>query len=535
MMSRREKLVQSDWRDGAPALKLSGINKSFGDSQVLTDIAVELGRGKVVALLGENGSGKSTLIKILSGFHAATPGGVIEVGGHVLSAPITPEGAHASGLRFVHQDLGLVEPMSIENNVCFATGFGSLRGGAISKRENQARVKRRLGRLGLDWDPTEPVSSLSPAQRTMLAIARVLDDQDADPAYAGNTARVLVLDEPTASLPESQVAQVFEVINRVKAHGGTVLYVSHRIDEVLEIADEVVVLRDGHLVAHRPIEGLTHHSIVSLLLGRELERVPHRSDADANAVRSLNDVALSLKALSGSIVQNVDLDLLKGELVGIGGLSGCGRSELVRLIAGVQERTGGRMELDGQPYDPGSPRAAIKRGVAYVPEDRRNHGCIGPLSLLQNLTLVDLSPFSSPVWLNKKSERAESGKLVKDFDIRPADLDRPIAKFSGGNQQKAVLAKSMRTAPHIVIVDEPTQGIDVGAKNDIAKRLIELTRQGTTVILASSENAELASLCDRLVILDRGRIKCVMEHESITEDEITLMTSGHVGDATSRT
>ncbi|MEU1183950.1 sugar ABC transporter ATP-binding protein [Streptomyces sp. NPDC005820] len=503
------------------ALVVRGINKWFGDTQVLSDLSFEIGRGKVVALLGENGSGKSTIIKILSGYYQAAPGGVIEAGGHELSSPVTPARAHAAGLRFVHQDLGLVESMSVGDNVCFATGYGSLRAGAIRRKNVSARVRERLGRLGLTWDPNTLLSSLSPAQRTMVAIARVLGDP------GEGTPRVLVLDEPTAALPKEEVGLVFDAIERVTSDGGAVLYVSHRIDEVLEVADEVIVLRDGRIVAQRETAGLTHGEIVSLLLGRELAKsAPRRTDSETAAIESQTSHILRLRGLTGRIVRNLDLDVRAGEILGIGGLAGCGRSDLVRLIAGAQGATAGQMTLARATYRPKDPREAIRSGVSYVPEDRRNHGCIGSLPVQHNLTLPDLRSFGTAWWLDKHKERDQADELIARLDVRPRDSMRPIGKLSGGNQQKAVIAKALRVNPRILILDEPTQGIDIGAKAEIASLVLALARDGMTVILASSDGSELAALCDRLVILDRGQIRRVLERPHITEDEIAMATTG---------
>jgi ribose transport system ATP-binding protein len=514
---------QAVWAEGEHALKLDGINKWFGDAHVLTDVSFELGRGKVVALLGENGSGKSTIIKILSGFYEAASGGRIEIGGIELPTPVTPARAHQLGLRFVHQDLGLVESMSIADNLCFATGYGSLTAGAIRRKSVREMVSRRLARLGLDWDPDAPVRSLSPAQRTMLAIARVLGDPD------DRSPRMLVLDEPTAALPAAEVGQVFEAIDRVVADGGTVLYVSHRIDEVMQIADELLVLRDGKIITHRSAEGLSHEKIVSLLLGRELTRVvPAGTSLEAAAIETGDEYVLQLRNVSGDRIVDLDLDVHAGEILGISGLAGCGRSELVRLIAGAQRPRSGEMTLAGRPYAPSSPSDAIRAGVTYVPEDRRNHGCVGPLPVQQNLTLLDLRPLGSAFWLNKRKERKEAVSLIERFNIRPTDPTRPIAKLSGGNQQKVVLAKALRVNPRIIILDEPTQGIDIGAKSDIAARVRDLARAGMTVILASSDGPELVSLCHRVVILDRGRIRLTLDRAGITEDEIALATTGAV-------
>lgn len=503
------------------AVVVRGMHKSFGDAQVLRDLKFEIGRGKVVALLGENGSGKSTIIKILSGFYQASPGGYIAVGGEEITGTMTPAKAHAAGLRFVHQNLGLVESMSIGDNVAFATGYGSLKVGAIKRKATVARVRERLDRLGLTWHPDTPVSALSPAQRTMVAIARVLGDP------AVETPSVLVLDEPTAALPAGEVAQVFDAIRRVTSDGGAVLYVSHRIDEVLEIADEVIILRDGVIVAQREAAGLTHEEIVSLLLGRELAKsAPRRSEDETKAVESGENYVLEVQGLSGTIVKDLTFDIHAGEILGIGGLAGCGRSELARLLTGAQLPQSGSIALAGVEYRPRSPRDALRSGVSYVPEDRRNHGCIGPMPVQHNLTLSDLKSISTGPTLRKQKERSEAKELIARFDIRPTDPMHPIGKLSGGNQQKAVLAKALRVGPRILVLDEPTQGIDIGARAEIASLVLTLASEGLTVILASSDASELAALCDRLIILDRGHMRQILERPHITEDEIALATTG---------
>jgi ribose transport system ATP-binding protein len=504
-----------------PAVSVRGINKWFGDVHVLRELSFEIGRGKVVALLGENGSGKSTIIKILSGFYQASPGGHISVGGQELGSPITPTKAYAAGLRFVHQDLGLVESMSVGDNVCFATGYGRLRAGAIRRHATSSMVKKRLLRLGLTWDPRTPLKVLSPAQRTMVAIARVLGDS------AEEKPSLLVLDEPTAALPADEVRSLFDAISKVTADGGSVLYVSHRIDEVLEIADEVIVLRDGQIVAQRDTAGLSHEEIVSLLLGRELAKAPpHRTDDETKAIESEDEFLLEVDGLHGTVVHNFKLNVRAGEILGIGGLAGCGRSELIRLLAGAQSPRSGTMSLGGEPYQPKSPRSALASGVSYVPEDRRNHGCIGPLPVQQNLTLSSLASISVGPTLVKAKERLQAEELIARFDIRPPNRLQPIARLSGGNQQKVVLAKALQVNPRVLLLDEPTQGIDIGARAEIANLVLSLAREGMAVILASSDAVELAALCDRLIILDRGRIRHVLKHPHITEDEIALVVTG---------
>jgi ABC-type sugar transport system ATPase subunit len=382
-------------------------------------------------------------------------------------------------------------------------------------------VRDRLERLGLTWDPRTLIKELSPAQRTMVAIARVLGDP------ADEKQSLLVLDEPTAALPAGEVRLLFDAIHRVTAHGGSVLYVSHRIDEVLEIADEIIVLRDGQIVAQREAASLTHEEVVSLLLGRELAKSPpRRTEGETNAIEADHRLILQTQGLQGSIIEDLDLEVREGEILGIGGLAGCGRSELARLLAGAQSPVSGTMLIDDQEYRPRDPRAALRSRVSYVPEDRRQHGCIGPLPVQHNLTLSDLKSVSVGPTLNKAKERRQAEELIERFDIRPQNPLQPVGKLSGGNQQKVVLAKALRVRPRILILDEPTQGIDIGAKAEIAARVLSLAREGMTVILASSDAAELVALCDRLVILDRGRLRDILEGPQITEDQIGLATTG---------
>jgi ABC-type sugar transport system ATPase subunit len=372
----------------------------------------------------------------------------------------------------------------------------------------------------MDIDPRALVSDLSPAQRTMLAIARALEGTALEEGVGSSA--VLVLDEPTAALPAREADKVFTVVDGLRSAGGTIILVTHRTDEVVALADHLLVLRGGHLVEDRPAAGLSAEEIVTLILGRELaaagERVP------SGAPR--RETVLAVDDVSGRILDHVSLRVAAGEVLGIAGLTGCGRSELTRVVTGAQQSVTGTMTLDGAPYRPTSPRAALAARVGSVPQDRHGDGIVGDLPMQANLTLSDLRSVSAGPLLSPRRERGMAVDLIARFDIQPPTPDRPIKLFSGGNQQKGVLARAIRTHPRLLVLDEPTQGVDAGARHEIGRTVRALLVDGTAVILASSDTAELAALSDRVIVLDRGRAVGELRGAEVTAAAITALASG---------
>ncbi|WP_437773365.1 sugar ABC transporter ATP-binding protein [Arthrobacter sp. KNU40] len=503
--------------DPSGGLTVAGISKTFIGTRALDGVTAHFPSGQITALLGENGSGKSTLIKILAGFHHPDEGGRLAVAARELPTPVAPARAHEAGLRFIHQDLGLVGGLSVADNFSFVNGYGSRLIGPLRRRGLRRRVQDALARFDIDVSPDALIDSLSPTEKTMVAIARAFVD---DPSQPDIRDRVLILDEPTASLPAGEVETVFKALRRARAQGATLIFVSHRIDEVRDLCDRLVVLRDGRVTADQDLDGLSVREIVNLILGREFTRI-------RAVARSISDeVVLQCIGLNGPRLDDVNLSLRGGEIVGITGLLGCGRSELTRLLTGAQKPVAGQVLVKGSPVG-SSPRSAISAGIASVPQNRRTEGCLPAMSLRQNITLADLRPFWRAGWLHQAAEKDATRSAIQEFGIRPAATEKPLAKFSGGNQQKAVVAKWTRVGPTVLVLDEPTQGVDIGAKQDIASIIAGLAEKGVGIIVASSDYEELVNLCDRVLVLNRGRVIADVPREDLTESHlIVLSTSG---------
>ena len=504
----------ADSAPAAAALTVTNLAKTFAGVRALTGVSIGFRRGAVTALLGPNGCGKSTLIKVLAGFHEPDDGAQIEIAwGPPLHLPITSQAAFRHGLRFVHQDLGLVPDLTVTDNLALADAFGgrgALKRLPVSRMRSDAR--RALAALSLDIDPDAAVRTLSRTDQIMIAIARAFQTEAADP-----TEQIVILDEPTASLPAGSVERVLAAVADIRRHGGTVIYVTHRIDEVTRIADDVVILRDGAVVAHRELGGLGAAELAEVIIGA---RVKEQRGTDRARI---GEVALSVSHLSGNRINDVSFELRSGEIFGVAGLAGCGRSELARIIAGAQPATAGTIAVGGSPVAPRQPRDAITAGVAFVPPDRARLGCIPELSLRHNIALSDLKPFWLRGVLRQRDERATVARLLNEFDVRPPETERRMSNLSGGNQQKAVIAKFARINPRVLVVDEPTQGVDVAGKADIGEELRRLASGGCAVLIASSDFDEIGALCDRVLVLDRGEVVGIFDHGTVDEEKLAVI------------
>ena len=482
--------------------------------QALKGVTIPFRRGVVTALLGPNGCGKSTLIKILAGFHEPEPGAEIELAwGRPLRVPIDPRAAFSHGLRFVHQDLGLVNGLSVADNLAFPDAFGGSRSLApLRSRRLRRNTRAALKRLSLEIDPFATVGGLSRTDQIMVAIARAFESETVDP-----TEQLVILDEPTASLPAGSVERVLEAVDHIRQSGGTVIYVTHRIDEVIRIADDVVVLRDGSVVAHRELGGMDAAGIAKVIVGARVTRTGR------DIAHELGEVALRVSGLSGRRIHDLDFDVHSGEIFGVAGLAGCGRSELARIVGGAQQPEAGSISVGGVTVDARSSRDALDAGIAFVPPERARLGCIPDMSLRHNISLSDLSPYWTRGLLRQRAERSGVARLLGEFDIRPRDTEQPMRNLSGGNQQKAVIAKFARLSLRVMVVDEPTQGVDVAGKADIGAELRRLAAGGCAVIVASSDFDEIAELCDRVLVLDRGVAVGVFEHGTVNEERLAVM------------
>ncbi|GAA3704867.1 ribose ABC transporter ATP-binding protein RbsA [Arthrobacter ginkgonis] len=500
------------------ALRITGLSKTFAGQKALDDVSFAVPRGKITALLGMNGSGKSTLIKVLAGVYQPDPGASLLVGGAEVTLPMTPEAAHRQGLRFLHQDVGLVDSLSIADNFAFVDKFrapGIL--GPISVRRQHDHVAATLAKFGISAHPSTLVGKLNPTLRTMIGLARAFQDEEevGTGAFARN---VVVLDEPTASLPAHEVDTILTSLEELKANGGTVIYVSHRTEEVKRLADQLVILRDGKLVADEPTGDLSVDDIVTRVVGKKLEktRIPRPSEREGK-------VALSAQGLSGPRLREVDFQVRSGEIVGVAGLVGCGRSELIRMLAGAQVPASGVMRMGRQAYTPKSPADAIAAGVACVPQERRREGVVLPMSVKENITLGRLRSFTANGTLRGKRETSGANDLMERFSVKPRDLSRVVGLLSGGNQQKVVVARAAGYGGTVLLLDEPTQGVDALAKQEIANIIRQLASDGLAVVLASTDFEEFVGLCDRVVILDRGRLVATAEGDDINEEHLALL------------
>ncbi len=478
------------------ALHLDSITKSFGPTRALADVSLTVARGEVHGLVGGNGSGKSTLIKILSGV-VKPDSGTIHIGEMTLTGVLgsRPDEARNAGLRVVHQKSSVFPDLSVAENLALGSDFPRHRFGAIDWRAQRAKASGVLERFGIDAQPTDQVQRLRPATRAMVAIARALQDLRED------NPGTLVLDEPTASLPPSEVHVVLDAMRRYAADGHAVVFVSHRLDEVLSATDRLTVLKDGVKVAELGTADTDHDQLADLIAGRRLA-----STRATDHVRLAGDgrPGLSVRGLSGGGLKHASFAVERGEIVGVAGLLGSGRSSLLRILFGVTERSTGTVTLHGHQLTPRKPIEAMRAGVAYVPEDRTTEAVFSELSLVENLSIAGQERYWRRGLLRKRRELRDSLTLIDAFGIKCESPSASIAQLSGGNQQKAILARWMRREPSLLLLDEPTHGVDVGARDDIYGLVRQAAARGTCVLVVSSDAEELELLCDRLVVLRDG-------------------------------
>ncbi|WP_161987471.1 sugar ABC transporter ATP-binding protein [Prescottella subtropica] len=479
------------------ALSARNISKTYGNNQVLHDVSVDITRGHIHALVGGNGCGKSTFIKILAGAVPADPGGEVVIGDEtVVTADLTAQGARERGLRFVHQDPGLFDSMTVAENLIVGDRFPRTRLGGIDWKAVNSHAQEVLDRFHIDVSPHQRIAGLRPAERTMVAIARALQDQaDADDG-------ILILDEPTAALAITEVDALVTALRRFASRGQTIVIVSHRLAEVIEIADDITVLRDGRHITTIDNHGLTPAALAELIVGRA---TPSSGRTGSTYGPSASPI-LQVRGLTGGPIHDIDLTLHEGEVVGIAGLVGSGRTSLLRMLSGSLKPAAGTIALRGESITASSPRAAIRAGFAYLPEDRPGEGIFPELSIRENLSVIDVSRYWHGVALSKKDERRDADQSIAQFGVVAQSQNQAVSTLSGGNQQKVVVARVMRTRPDVLLLDEPSQGVDVGARADIHQHIREYVDAGATALIVSSDLEELAQWCDRVVVLAKGQL-----------------------------
>jgi ribose transport system ATP-binding protein len=503
----------------APLLEIKGLGKTFGDTRVLRNVSLEVEPGEVHGLIGANGSGKSTLIKILAGFHDPDSGTEIVFNGEELDLPLTESSSKAAGMRFIHQDAPLVDNLSVLENLSLEAGYLTGLGGHIRWRAENRRARNTLAGVGLTIDPRRLVSELSASERMMLCIARETENAD----WAG---RLFVLDEPTAALPTEEAERVFALVEQVRDQGAGIIYVSHRLGEVMKLADRISVLRDGTLAARLTRGEADQEVMVNAMFGESAEELYEAPPATIG-----KNTRLEVKDLGGNRLRGVSCSVAEGEIVGVYGLLGCGKSELGRFVAGIQRPTSGTLEIDGAVVRPSSPRDAIDSGVGYVPQNRREAGIAPEMTIRENLTITDLAPFTHMGRLSVGSERAGVKPLIERFQIKPSDPEKTVVQLSGGNQQKVVMAKWMRCNPIVLVADEPTAGVDIQSKHDIYRFIREAAEGGAAVLLLSSEAEEIAFASDRAIVLRDGEVIAELSGSALTKESIQQASFREVGEA----
>jgi ABC-type sugar transport system ATPase subunit len=482
------------------------VSKAFPGVLALDNVSFEARAGEVNALVGENGAGKSTLIKLMAGFYAPDRG-EIRIGGRALRAD--PAAAHEAGIATIHQDHHLIPSMTVAENLLLGrwpTRFGVLSGSAMLRQAEAV-----LNQVAPNLSPRKLARQLSPAEGQLVEIARALAENS----------QVLVMDEPTASLSGREVDALFEIVARLKTRGLGVVFVSHWLEEVFAISDRITVLRDGRLVGSRPASELNHNAVIRMMVGRDVHEVTTQSVAPG-------PVVLKVEGLTrAGVIDNVSFEVRAGEIVTLAGLVGAGRSEVVNAIFGADSFDAGSVSINAVALPAGDPAAAMEAGVGYIPEDRRQQALVGKLSVRSNATLAALEAVSPGWFIRRDLEDRIMDTAVRTLSVRMASPDVPIATLSGGNQQKVVIARWLARDPKLLILDEPTKGVDVGAKAEISAIIVRLAAEGRAILLVSSELPELLALSDRVLVMRSGRIAGELDRASLSAERImTLATLG---------
>ena len=493
-----------------PLLQMTGISKAFGGVPALSDATLTIHAGEVHSLVGQNGAGKSTLIKILTGVYRRDAGTVRWQGREIDLK--SPREAQEAGIATIYQELTLVPQRTVIENIVL--GYEpKTRFGMIDWRAAETRTRDVLSRFGIDLDPHRALGSYPTAIQQLVAIGRA----------ASMDARLLIMDEPTSSLDEREVEVLFGVIRQLKSQGTAVIYVSHFLDELFEICDGVTILRDGRTVGAARIADLTKLDLIAAMLGRSAEDIRRAgmTELAASTTPAAGSPVIEAEGLATDRrLRHLDLTVRAGQIVGLAGLLGSGRTEAARALFGMDALTGGQIRLDGQPAAIASPRAAIAAGIGFLSEDRKTEGIIPDLSVRENLTLALLSRLSRMGVIDEARERSIVEHFIRALGIKTAHMDQPIRELSGGNQQKVLLGRWLAIEPRFLILDEPTRGVDVGAKREIQAIIRERVEQGCAVLLISSEFEELIEGAHDIVVMQEGRSVTRLSNPGVTEDQL---------------
>lgn len=503
-MQKRD--ASSPPQGGEPVLFLNGVSKSFPGVRALNDVSFTLRAGEVTALVGENGAGKSTIVKILTGIYSPDAGEVT-VGGQLRKFQ-SPRDSWAAGIAAIHQETVMFDELSVAENIFMGHMPGQK---FVDWPQMRQRTAELLKSIEADFDPEDKLKQLSVAQKHMVEIARALSHE----------ASVIIMDEPTAALSRNEIDDLFRIIAQLKAAGRAIMFISHKFDEIFRVADSFVCLRDGEKVGDGKISGITEPKLVSLMVGRPIDQVFPKRDI------AIGEVILKVDGLSNPTeFADISFELRRGEILGFYGLVGAGRSEAMQCLFGMSTASSGRVTLNGTPLAIASPVDAIAAGISYVPEDRQEQGAILPLSIRENITLASIASHVRNFFLSKPSELDAVRVLGKRLDVRAAHWEQGLGELSGGNQQKVVIAKWLAARPKVIILDEPTKGIDIGSKAAVHDFIGEMAEEGLAVILISSELPEIMGLADRVVVMQEGRIANIFTRGTWSAEAIVSAATG---------
>lgn len=488
---------------GEVILQMKGIDKSFPGVHALKNVELELRRGEVHALMGENGAGKSTLMKVLTGIYSKDAGSIIYEGKEVEFT--NPRESQDAGISIVHQELNMMNHLTVAQNIFI--GRERMKGKLINDREMEREAAKLFERLKISIDPGETMGKLTVGKQQMCEIAKAISKD----------AKVIVFDEPTAALTDAEINDLFEIIRELRSKNIGIIYISHRMDEIKRITDRVTVMRDGEYVGTLVTAKSTKDDIINMMVGRVVYEDPkQKSSVPPNA-----PVVLKVEHLNaGKMVRDVSFELHKGEILGFSGLMGAGRTETARALFGADKKESGDIYINGRKVEIKSPQDAVKYGIGYLSEDRKRFGCIVGKSVAENTTLACLEKFMSGIFINKKKEREITQKYVDELKTKTPSVDQMVRNLSGGNQQKVVIAKWLARDCDILIFDEPTRGIDVGAKSEIYALMNELVKAGKSIIMISSELTEVLRMSDRIVVMCEGRKTGEIPIEKATQESI---------------
>lgn len=494
-----------------PIVEMKNIHKSFFNVQVLKGVDFDLVPGEIHALMGENGAGKSTLMKILTGIHKSNSGEIHYKGN--LTEYHSPKEAEKAGIAVIHQELNIIPYLTVAENMFLGKELRRQPFGILKTKEMNEKTREYLNRLGIDLDPQKEAGDLSVGQQQMIEIAR---------AIAADT-EVLIMDEPTAALTDREIETLFTVMNQLRKEGVAIIYISHRMEEIFRMCDRITVLRDGQSIGTKVTSETDFEEIVKMMVGRELgERFPERTAEIGEDRFVVKDLSLE------GLFQNISFNVRKGEILGVAGLMGAGRTEIMETIFGARKKTGGRIYMDGKELNIRKPHHAIEAGIGFITEDRKDEGLVLGLTVRENLAIPNLKKLSKSAVIVKQKEKQWTEEMIQKLRIKTSGPEQEVKSLSGGNQQKVVFGKWLGIEPKLLILDEPTRGVDVGAKKEIYSIMNELTEKGFSIIMVSSELPEILGMSDRVMVIHEGKLTAILDKKEASQEKIMEAATGGV-------